>query len=121
MTTRPVFNGSTVLVAEDSTVVRAVLRQNLVEHGYRVLEADDGVAALRMAQEHSPDVVLLDIRMPDHDGLEALEKIHKEVPDTRVVMLSTYDNPTYVARAVPRTRMRLAITREQYRHAVAGG
>jgi DNA-binding NarL/FixJ family response regulator len=38
--------------------------------------------------------------MPDSDGLEALDKIQREVPDSRVVMLSTYDNPTYVARAV---------------------
>ena len=45
--------------------------------------------------------------MPDSDGLEALDKIHREVPETRVVMLSTYDNPTYVARAVALGRQRL--------------
>jgi len=44
--------------------------------------------------------VLLDIRMPDTDGLAALEQIRKRSPDARVVMLSTYDNPTYIARAV---------------------
>ena len=50
--------------------------------------------------EHNPDVVLMDIRMPEADGLAALEKIRKTKPDVRIVMLSTYDNPTYVARSV---------------------
>jgi DNA-binding NarL/FixJ family response regulator len=45
-------------------------------------------------------VILLDIRMPDGDGLATLEKLHAKVPESKVVMLSTYDNPTYVARAV---------------------
>ena len=63
-------------------------------------EAANGAEAVKLAMKHKPDVVLLDIRMPDTDGLEALDKIHRQLPDTRVVMLSTYDNPTYVARAV---------------------
>ena len=45
-------------------------------------------------------MILLDIRMPDGDGLSTLEKLHAKVPESRVVMLSTYDNPTYIARAV---------------------
>ena len=45
-------------------------------------------------------MILLDIRMPDGDGLATLEKLHAKVPESRVVMLSTYDNPTYIARAV---------------------
>ena len=47
-----------------------------------------------------PDVILLDIRMPDGDGLSTLEKFRAKIPESRVVMLSTYDNPTYIARAV---------------------
>jgi DNA-binding NarL/FixJ family response regulator len=53
-----------------------------------------------MAIEKQPDVVLLDIRMSETDGLAALEQIRAALPETRVVMLSTYDNPTYIARAV---------------------
>ena len=45
-------------------------------------------------------MILLDIRMPDTDGLSTLEKLRAKVPESKVVMLSTYDNPTYIARAV---------------------
>jgi DNA-binding NarL/FixJ family response regulator len=61
--------------------------------------AASGTEAVKMAEELKPDVVLLDIRMAEGDGLSALEKIHQELPECRVVMLSTYDNPTYIARA----------------------
>ncbi len=90
-----------VLVADDHEVVRLGLVSLLADSDVKVIaEAADGNEAVKMAVKHKPDVVLLDIRMPENDGLEALEKIHRELPETRVVMLSTYDNPTYVARAV---------------------
>jgi DNA-binding NarL/FixJ family response regulator len=53
-----------------------------------------------MANKHKPDVILLDIRLPDGDGLDAMPKLKKSAPKAAVVVLSTYDNPTYVARAV---------------------
>ena len=65
-----------------------------------VAEAADGNQAVEGTMEHSPDVVLMDIRMLEADGLSALERIRDQSPDTPVVMLSTYDNPTYVARSV---------------------
>jgi DNA-binding NarL/FixJ family response regulator len=65
-----------------------------------VAQATNGAEAVKLAVKHKPDVALLDIRMPGTDGLEALEKIHRQLPNTRVVMLSSFDNPTYVARAV---------------------
>jgi DNA-binding NarL/FixJ family response regulator len=90
-----------VLIADDHEVVRSGLVSLLADSDVKVVaEAADGNEAVKMAVKHKPDVVLLDIRMPENDGLEALEKIHRELPETRVVMLSTYDNPTYVARAV---------------------
>ena len=90
-----------LLVADDHEVVRVGLTRLLAGTDIEIVaEAENGPEALKMAVEHKPDVVLLDIRMPEGEGLEALDKIHREVPSTRVVMLSTYDNPTYVARAV---------------------
>ncbi len=91
----------TVLVADDHEVVRKGIVSLLSDSQIKVVgEAADGAEAVKQALEHKPDVVLLDIRMPDSDGLEALETIHRQLPETRVVVLSTYDNPTYVARAV---------------------
>jgi DNA-binding NarL/FixJ family response regulator len=90
-----------VLVADDHEVVRSGLVSLLADSEIEVVaEAVNGAEAVKMAIKHRPDVVLLDIRMPELDGLDALDKIRHEVPSTRVVMLSTYDNPTYVARAV---------------------
>jgi DNA-binding NarL/FixJ family response regulator len=90
-----------LLIADDHEVVRSGLASLLADSDIKIVgHADNGAEAVKMAVQHKPDVVLLDIRMPDSDGLEALEKIHHQVPETRVVILSTYDNPTYVARAV---------------------
>ncbi|QDU95487.1 response regulator [Lignipirellula cremea] len=90
-----------VLVADDHEVVRSGLeclfRDTIIEI---VGEASDGDEALAETLKLQPDVLLMDIRMPNTDGLSALEKIRAESPDTRVLMLSTYDNPTYVARSV---------------------
>lgn len=90
-----------ILVADDHEVVRTGLASLLAGSNVKIVaEASNGAEALKMAIKHKPDVALLDIRMPDSDGLEALDKIHRQLPNLPVVMLSTYDNPTYVARAV---------------------
>ena len=90
-----------VLVADDHEVVRSGLASLLEGSDIKIVaEAQNGEEAVDKTVRHKPDVVLLDIRMPGSDGLDALEQIHKKVPAARVVVLSTYDNPTYVARAV---------------------
>lgn len=90
-----------LLIADDHGVVRTGLVTVLEGSPIEVVgEAATGKEAVKLAEKLKPDVVLLDIRMPDLDGLEALEKIRAKVPTTKVVMISTYDNPTYVARAV---------------------
>jgi DNA-binding NarL/FixJ family response regulator len=90
-----------LLVADDHEVVRSGLASLLSGSDIKIVaEASTANEAVKLAAKHKPDVVLLDIRMGETDGLEALEKIHRDVPKTQVVVLSTYDNPTYVARAV---------------------
>lgn len=91
----------TVLVADDHEVVRTGLARLLEDSDITIVgEAQNGEQAVAETMKHLPDVVLMDIRMPDSDGLSALEAIRKQRPEARVVMLSTYDNPTYVARSV---------------------
>jgi two-component system, cell cycle response regulator len=79
-----------ILIAEDSLVVRAVLRRHLEERGYAVVEADDGDTALRVCAETRPDVVLLDIEMPGLDGHQVLAalKADAELADIPVVFLT---------------------------------
>jgi DNA-binding NarL/FixJ family response regulator len=90
-----------ILVCDDHQVIRTGLASLFAGTEIEIVgEADNGKEALKQAQKIKPDVVLLDIRMPDGDGLATLEKLQAKVPESKVVMLSTYDNPTYIARAV---------------------
>jgi DNA-binding NarL/FixJ family response regulator len=90
-----------VLVCDDHEVIRTGLASLLAGTDIEIVgEASSGKEALRLAQKDKPDVVLLDIRMSDGDGLATLEKMRAKAPECKVVMLSTYDNPTYIARSV---------------------
>jgi len=90
-----------LLIADDHEVIRTGLITLLQGSGIEVVgQAATGKETVKLAEQLKPDVVLLDIRMPDGDGLSTLEKLRQKVPSAKVVMLSTYDNPTYVARAV---------------------
>jgi DNA-binding NarL/FixJ family response regulator len=90
-----------LLVCDDHQVIRTGLVTLLAGTDIEIVgEAENGKEALRQAQKLKPDIVLLDIRMEDGDGLSTLEKLRAKVPESKVVMLSTYDNPTYIARAV---------------------
>lgn len=90
-----------VVIADDHAVVRRGLSSLLKDTEIQVIgEAENGEQAIAETLKYSPDVVLMDVRMGGTDGLDALEKIREQSPQTRVVILSTYDNPTYVARSV---------------------
>ncbi len=90
-----------LLIADDHEVVRAGLKTLLAGTDIKVVaEASSGEQAVRLALKHEPDLVLMDIRMPEGDGLNALGRIKLDRPNMPVLILSTYDNPTYVARAV---------------------
>ena len=91
----------TVLIAHDHGVVREGLRTLLNREGMRVVgEARTGKEAVTLTRELQPRVVLLDVRMPDGDGLEALAAIKAAQPQVSVIMLTVYTNPAYLARAV---------------------
>lgn len=90
-----------VLVADDHEVVRCGLRSLVAGTDIEIVgEAKTGEEAIQLAQTTDANLVLLDIRMQDGDGLNALGRIKLDRPNLAVLILSTYDNPTYVARAV---------------------
>ena len=90
-----------LLIADDHEVVRSGLKSMFQGSDIRIVaEADNGNAALKLTLKHKPNVVLLDVRMPESDGLNCLGRIKLDLPNIPVVMFSSHDNPTYVARAV---------------------
>lgn len=91
-----------VLLADDQAMIRSGLRM-ILESEFDlavVAEADNGHEAVRLCRSEKPDVVLMDVRMPEMDGLEATRLIHQESPEVRVVMLTTFDLDDYVYAAL---------------------
>ncbi|WP_329343103.1 response regulator transcription factor [Streptomyces sp. NBC_01352] len=90
-----------VLVADDQNLIRTGFRLILNARGIEVVgEAADGAEAVAMARRLEPDVVLMDIRMPVMDGLEATRRILEHAPGCRVLMLTTFDLDRYVYTAL---------------------
>lgn len=90
-----------LLVADDHQVVRLGLKNILEGTGVVVsAEATTGEEVLQKVAVEKPDVVLMDVRMPHGDGLHVLGRLKLDYPDLPVILFSSYDNPTYVARAV---------------------
>jgi DNA-binding NarL/FixJ family response regulator len=91
-----------VLVADDQTLVRTGFRVILEAEGdiEVVAEAETGTAAVRQAQLVKPDVILMDIRMPELDGLSATEQIRRQPDPPTVIVLTTFDQNEYVYRAL---------------------
>jgi DNA-binding NarL/FixJ family response regulator len=95
------MNEIKMLVADDHEMVRSGLKTMLADTEIKVAaEVGTGEAATKCALENDFDLVLMDIRMPGGDGLNALGRIKLDKPDLPILMLSTFDNPTYIARSV---------------------
>jgi DNA-binding NarL/FixJ family response regulator len=92
---------TTVLVVDDQELVRTGFGLILEKAGLDVVGmAADGVEAVDLARETAPDVVLMDIRMPKLDGIEATRRVVEDRPSTRVVVLTTFDLDEYVYAAI---------------------
>ncbi|GBC99744.1 Chemotaxis protein CheY [bacterium HR17] len=89
-----------VLVADDAAFIRMKLRKVLEELGLEVVEAANGAEAVRQFQEHRPDLVLLDITMPEMDGLSALKSVMQLDTTARVVMVSALGQESVVMQAL---------------------
>jgi len=90
-----------VLLAEDHTLVRQGFRR-ILEDDPRITvvgEASTGLSAIQLAKDVRPDVVVMDLAMPELGGLEASAEILKDLPDTKILILSMYSNDAYVRKA----------------------
>ncbi len=92
----------TILIADDNEDLRGMLRQFLESQGYRVLEAADGREAAEQTLRERPALVIMDLGMPDLDGLSAVAEIRRHVPasETEILIVSAYDRLEYRTEAV---------------------
>ncbi|HEY3111099.1 MAG TPA: response regulator, partial [Chloroflexota bacterium] len=77
-----------ILIVDDSSFIRYGLRKLLAENGFQVLEAEGGTKGIQIYKDERPDAVLLDITMPDLDGLSTLREIRRLDPRARVAMVT---------------------------------
>ena len=92
----------TVLIADDQTLFREGIK-DLLENEKNITvigEAADGREALRLVKKLKPNVILLDIKLPHMDGIEATRQIHKDCPTTNVLILSSYEDEAHVMEAI---------------------
>jgi two-component system response regulator AtoC len=85
---REPMSAEKVLIVDDERLVRWSLRQKCEEWGYSVVEAATGETALRVAQQESPDLVLLDVRLPDLTGIEVLDQLKKDSLGRAIIMIT---------------------------------
>ena len=90
----------TIMVVDDAAFMRMRCKKLLTQSGYDVVEANTGAQAVEMYRESRPDMVLLDITMPDMDGLAALKEIKKIDPDAKVAMVTAMGQQSIVTDAL---------------------
>jgi DNA-binding NarL/FixJ family response regulator len=93
---------STILIAEDHTLVRFAFASSIDHepHLKVVAQAENGQEAIRLASEHNPDLILMDIRMPKMDGLEATERIKAFAPHIPILILTTFESSDCILKAI---------------------
>ena len=92
----------TVNLVDDHAVIRQILQYLIEKSGdiQVVAAASNGIEAVAQVSSHCPDIIVMDISMPQMDGIDATRQILVRCPTTRVLMLSTYDRPDYIRSAL---------------------
>ena len=118
-----------LLLVDDEKDIREILYLSLVDMGYTVFQAENGVEALRIFQKVQPPIVLTDIKMPTMDGIELLQKIKRENPEVEVVMITGHgdmelaiqslklDATDFVTKPIHTEAMMVALERARHRYA----
>lgn len=96
MITRPLK----IMVVDDEVSVTTVLDRILTEEGYQVIVANSGKAALKTLDEIVPDLIMLDIKMPEMDGYETLDRIKQEYEEVPVIMLTAVPDPVSINKSI---------------------
>lgn len=96
------MNKITILIADDHKIVRMGLKSLFAaEKGFSVIgEADDGLECVRQAKKLTPDVIIMDLMMPKMNGVTATGEIKKKLPDTKIVVLTSYSTSDTIAAAI---------------------
>lgn len=90
-----------ILVVDDANLARAMLKKILEDNGYKeVLEAANGIEAVDFYQEHRPDLVTMDITMPEMDGITAIKKIMEIDPNANIIVCSALGQKDVVMEAI---------------------
>ncbi len=90
-----------VLVVDDGAFMRSMIKGMLTKHGYEIVgEAEDGLQSLEKYKELKPDLVTMDITMPNMNGIDALKNIMQIDPEANVVMVSAMGQEVYVKEAI---------------------
>ena len=93
--------GKKILLVADAAFMRMMIKNTLTQNGYTdIIEASDGMEGLEKCLSENPDLVLMDITMPNLDGIEALRKLKEVQPSTRVVMCSALGQEKMVLEAI---------------------
>jgi len=91
---------ATVLIVDDQPTIRKSLRHLMERKGFRACEADSGAAAVQTAQVEEPEVILLDLRLPDGDGLDILERLQGVCPEAAVILLTGHGSVEVAVTAI---------------------
>jgi len=91
-----------IVVADDHDIIREGIKRIIADNGeYTVVaEADSGDTALAAVREHKPDILLLDISMPERSGLDVIEQIHRASSRTKIIVVTMHRTPVYIDRAI---------------------
>lgn len=90
-----------ILIVDDAAFMRMMIKDILTKNGYEVVgEAENGLAAVEMYEQHKPDLVIMDITMPEMDGIEAVKKIMEDDPSAKIIMCSAMGQQAMVIDAI---------------------